>query len=182
MSSAKDRRKINAEAEQERMRREKERREFKEAQEKDSLLRTFKRIDKKGDGKVDADELMKELDFLGHKVKQQEAEHMIWEVDDDADKGVDWEVASERPPHTLTRQRARGLRGAECKCASLPPQEFQKMFYRTRDDPSGCEPRMLFNMVEFLMHDKNNSGTIDLDERVTLLYQRYGRVRSAASP
>ena len=49
------------------------------------------------------------------------------------------------------------------------------MFYRTRDDPTGCEPRMLFNMVEFLMHDKNNSGTIDLDECVTLLYQRYGK-------
>ena len=44
MSTAKDRRKINAEAEAERLRREKERREFKEAQEKDSLLRTFKRL------------------------------------------------------------------------------------------------------------------------------------------
>merc|ERR1711988_1481752 len=49
------------------------------------------------------------------------------------------------------------------------------MFYRIRDDSTGCEPRKLFNVVEFLMHDKNYNGSLDLDECVTLLYQRYGR-------
>ena len=49
------------------------------------------------------------------------------------------------------------------------------MFYRIRDDQTGCEPRKLFNVVEFLMHDKNYNGSIDLDEAQQLLYQRYGK-------
>jgi calmodulin len=49
------------------------------------------------------------------------------------------------------------------------------MFYRIRDDTTGCEPRKLFNVVEFLMHDKNYNGSIDLDECVTLLYARFGK-------
>uniref|UniRef100_A0A7S4AZU9 EF-hand domain-containing protein n=1 Tax=Chrysotila carterae TaxID=13221 RepID=A0A7S4AZU9_CHRCT len=144
MASAKDRRKINQEAEAERQRRERERREFKEAQELESLRRAFKRMDKKGDGKLDVEELQEELDFLKYKVKRHEAELIIWEIDDDADGCVDWE-------------------------------EFRTMFYRIRDDTTGCEPRKLFNVVEFLMHDKNYNGLVDLDECVTLFYQRYGR-------
>jgi len=140
----KEAQKARAEAESERARRDQEKRLFKEAQELESLRRAFKRMDKNGDGKVDAAELMAELDFLCHKVKRDEAELMIWEVDDDADQCVDWE-------------------------------EFRTMFYRTRDDDTGCEPRKLFNVVEFLMYDKNISGSIDLDETVTLLYQRYGK-------
>ena len=50
-------------------------------------------MDKKGDGKIDVNELMEELEFLGHKVKPQEAALIIWEVDDDADDCVDWEVS-----------------------------------------------------------------------------------------
>ena len=52
-------------------------------------------MDKKGDGKIDVNELMEELEFLGHKVKPQEAALIIWEVDDDADDCVDWEVSHE---------------------------------------------------------------------------------------
>jgi len=144
MSSTADRRRINAEAEAERQRREKERREFKEAQELESLRRAFKRVDKKGDGKIDVDELMEELEFLGHKVKRSEAELIVWEVDDDADGCVDWD-------------------------------EFRTMFYRIQNDQTGFEPRKLFNMVEFIRQDKNYSGSIDLDECVTLLYARYGK-------
>merc|ERR1711865_1036531 len=54
-------------------------------------------------------------------------------------------------------------------------EEFRTMFYRIRDDTTGCEPRKLFNVVEFLMHDKNYNGSIDLDECVTLLYARFGK-------
>ena len=49
------------------------------------------------------------------------------------------------------------------------------MFYRVRDDESGCEPRKLFNVVDFLMLDKNHSGAVDMDECITLLYSRYGK-------
>merc|ERR1719502_1218068 len=115
---SKDARKVKAEADAEKARRERERREFKEAQELESLRRAFKRMDKKGDGKIDVNELMEELEFLGHKVKPQEAALIIWEVDDDADDCVDWE-------------------------------EFRTMFYRIRDDTTGCEPHKLFNVEEF---------------------------------
>ena len=53
--------------------------------------------------------------------------------------------------------------------------EFKTMFYRVRDDESGCEPRKLFNLVDFLMLDKNHSGSVDMDECITLLYSRYGK-------
>lgn len=58
-------------------------------------------------------------------------------------------------------------------------EEFKGMFYRIRDDQSGYEPRKLFNVVEFIMHDKNYTGSIDLDEAVTLITVRYGKVRAA---
>jgi len=93
---------------------------------------------------MSVEDLIQELDFLGHKVKRDDAALMIWEVDDDADGCVDWD-------------------------------EFRAMFYRIRDDQTGFEPRKLFNVVEFIMHDKNLNGSMDLDEAVTLLYARYGR-------
>jgi len=130
--------------EEEKARREKEKREFKEAQELESLRRAFKRIDKKNDGIIDVDELLAELQFLGHTMKPSEAALTIWEVDDDADGMINWD-------------------------------EFRTIFFRIRDDQTGWEPRKLFYVIEFLMNDKNFSGSIDLDECCTLLYQRYGK-------
>jgi len=132
------------EEKKEKERRERERREFKEAQELESLRRTFKRINKKNDGKLGADDLRQELEFLGFRVTDKEAALTVWEVDDDNDGLVDWD-------------------------------EFRTMFYRVRDDQSGCEPRKLFNLVDFLMLDKNHSGSVDMDECVTLLWTRYGK-------
>merc|ERR1711998_190825 len=102
------------------------------------------RIDKNGDNAIDVDELLAELQFLGHTLKPSEAALTIWEVDDDADGVINWE-------------------------------EFRQQFYRIRDDQTGCEPRKLFYVIEFLMNDKNFSGSIDLDECCTLLYARYGK-------
>jgi hypothetical protein len=137
------------EAKAEKERREEEKKAFKAAQELESLRRAFKRIDKKGDGSIDVDELMAELQFLGHAMKASEAALTIWEVDDDADGCIDW-------------------------------NEFRTMFYRVRDDQTGYEPRKLFSVVEFLMLDKNLNGSIDLDECMSILYQRFGKVRSAS--
>jgi len=53
--------------------------------------------------------------------------------------------------------------------------EFRTTFYRTRDDKTGCEPRKLFHVIEFLMHDKNHNGVIDVDEVLSILYTRYGK-------
>jgi len=39
---------------------------------------------------------------------------------------------------------------------------------------TGLEPRKLFNVVEFMMHDKDSSGTIDMDECMEILFRRFG--------
>ena len=40
---------------------------------------------------------------------------------------------------------------------------------------TGLEPRKLFNVVEFMMHDKDASGTIDMDECMEILFRRFGK-------
>ena len=40
---------------------------------------------------------------------------------------------------------------------------------------TGLEPRKLFNVVEFMMHDKDCSGTIDMDECMEILFRRFGK-------
>jgi len=59
------------------------------------------------------------------------------------------------------------------RCVSW--EEFKAMFYRVRHDKSGWEPRRLFNVVEFMMHDKDCSGTIDIDECMEILFRRFGK-------
>ena len=49
------------------------------------------------------------------------------------------------------------------------------MFERCRGDKTGLEPRKLFNVVEFMMHDKDASGTIDMDECMEILFRRFGK-------
>jgi len=53
--------------------------------------------------------------------------------------------------------------------------EFKLMFHRCRTDKTGLEPRKLFNVVEFMMHDKDSSGTIDMDECMEILFRRFGK-------
>ena len=121
------------------------RQEKNQAKELENLHRVFECLDKKNDKKIDTQELMEHLRFLGHKCTKADAEDMIWEVDEDCDKCVNWE-------------------------------EFKTMFYRVRHDKSGWEPRRLFTVVEFMMHDKDLSGTIDMDECMEILFRRFGTV------
>ncbi|KAG8467119.1 hypothetical protein KFE25_000435 [Diacronema lutheri] len=53
--------------------------------------------------------------------------------------------------------------------------EFVSMFDRCISDTTGLEPRGLFQLVEFLMHDSNNGGTISRDELMEILYSRFGK-------
>ena len=39
----------------------------------------------------------------------------------------------------------------------------------------GLEPSGLFNMVQFMMFDEDNSGAVTVDETMTMIYQRYGK-------
>jgi hypothetical protein len=54
-------------------------------------------------------------------------------------------------------------------------QEFQSMYRRCRNDTTGYEPRRLFNVVEFVMNDKDDSGTVSVEEAMSVLYLRYGK-------
>jgi calmodulin len=108
------------------------------------LQRAFRTLDKKGDGKIDEEELNQIFMALGHKTKRGEVQDMIWEVDEDCDTCLTW-------------------------------QEFQLMYARCRDDKTGYEPRRLFNVVEFVMNDKEGNGHISLEEAMQIMYLRYGR-------
>jgi len=58
-------------------------------------------------------------------------------------------------------------------CA-LTWEEFKKTYYRVRHDQTGWEPRRLFNVIDFMMHDKDSSGTIDVDECTEIFFRRFG--------
>eukprot|EP00941_MAST-03F_sp_MAST-3F-sp1_P005414 g5414.t1 len=56
-------------------------------------------------------------------------------------------------------------------------EEFKLMYKRNMEDETGLEPFQLFNVVQFMMYDKDNSGEVSIDETMTMLYQRYGKDR-----
>mmetsp|Transcript_11133 Transcript_11133/g.28973 ORF Transcript_11133/g.28973 Transcript_11133/m.28973 type:complete len:201 (+) Transcript_11133:41-643(+) len=53
--------------------------------------------------------------------------------------------------------------------------EFLGMFNRCKRDETGLEPRKLFQVVEFMMHDVDNGGTISQDELMEILFSRFGK-------
>lgn len=55
--------------------------------------------------------------------------------------------------------------------------EFEKMYKRCISDASGLEPRKLYNLVVFLMYDKEFKGRVTVEDTLQLLYVRYGRER-----
>lgn len=54
-------------------------------------------------------------------------------------------------------------------------KEFEKMYKRCISDDSGLEPRKLFNLVVFLMYDKEFRGRVTVEDTLQILYVRYGR-------
>jgi len=56
-------------------------------------------------------------------------------------------------------------------------EEFKLMYERNIADKTGLEPFQLFNVVQFMMYDKDNSGSVSIDETMSMLYQRYGKQR-----
>ena len=54
-------------------------------------------------------------------------------------------------------------------------KEFFNMYKRCRNDEHNLEPRKLFNLVSFLMYDKENQGRITEEDTLQILFVRYGR-------
>ena len=49
------------------------------------------------------------------------------------------------------------------------------MYKRVITDEVGLEPRQLYNLVQFLMFDKDFEGTITVEETLQLIYVRHGK-------
>mmetsp|Transcript_71707 Transcript_71707/g.134106 ORF Transcript_71707/g.134106 Transcript_71707/m.134106 type:complete len:246 (-) Transcript_71707:70-807(-) len=53
--------------------------------------------------------------------------------------------------------------------------EFLTMYQRCISDQTGNEPRNLFNLVQFLMYDKDFSMRISVEQTLQILFVRHGR-------
>lgn len=53
--------------------------------------------------------------------------------------------------------------------------EFLTMYQRCISDMTGNEPRNLFNLVQFLMYDKEFTGKISVEQTLQILFVRHGR-------
>ena len=90
------------------------------------------------------------------------------QVDEDADGALEW---SEFKLMCLCTISGPLVAGAAVEYLASSPVVCR--YQRVRADKSGWEPRKLFTMIEFMMHDKDGSGTIDADECTQILYRRY---------
>merc|ERR1719414_338805 len=53
--------------------------------------------------------------------------------------------------------------------------EFLTMYQRCISDHTGNEPRNLFNLVQFLMYDREFLGKISVEQTLQILFVRHGR-------
>mmetsp|Transcript_111046 Transcript_111046/g.220904 ORF Transcript_111046/g.220904 Transcript_111046/m.220904 type:complete len:224 (+) Transcript_111046:59-730(+) len=54
-------------------------------------------------------------------------------------------------------------------------EEFLSMYQRCISDCTGLEPRNLFNLVQFLMYDKDFTMRISVEQTLQILFVRHGR-------
>mmetsp|Transcript_42013 Transcript_42013/g.108143 ORF Transcript_42013/g.108143 Transcript_42013/m.108143 type:complete len:96 (-) Transcript_42013:472-759(-) len=54
-------------------------------------------------------------------------------------------------------------------------EDVESLFVRCRQDKTGFEPKRLFNLLEFMLHDKDSSGKVDMDECMEILFHRFGK-------
>ena len=56
----------------------------------------------------------------------------------------------------------------------IHPQDLNEAM-KVLTDNTGLEPFQLFNVVQFMMYDKDNSGQVTIDETMHMLFARYGK-------
>uniref|UniRef100_A0A6T8P8Y1 EF-hand domain-containing protein n=1 Tax=Hemiselmis andersenii TaxID=464988 RepID=A0A6T8P8Y1_HEMAN len=116
----------------------------------ENLKRVFERLDLNKDGKIDVEELQAMYEDLGYKPRKQ-TEYGVSEVED-----VIWEVDED----------ANGY---------IDWDNFVQLYMRCRKDKSGKEPTRLYNLIEFMVCDKDGGGTMSEDECMEILFHRFGK-------
>lgn len=89
---------------------------------------------------------------------------MIWEVDDDCDKRVNW-----------NEFQAMFMRCRNDKTGVCAFEREAVCAHSHQAVLPGYEPRRLYNVTEFLMNDKDGSGKVSVEEVMQILFLRYGR-------
>ena len=57
----------------------------------------------------------------------------------------------------------------------ISEDEFLTIYKRWISDVTGLEPRKFFNLVQFLMYDKDFRGKVTVEETLQILFVRHGR-------
>ncbi len=155
----------------------------------DELRKRIQDYDNSPTSKIHAADLNEAMKLLGRKCTKKEIEDMIWEVDENLDGCVDWEEFKVRtrslirscppqPPRPPTPHPALpGFVHSHTYAHTNIHTTLQLMFQRNITDTTGLEPFQLFNVVQFMMYDKDNSGKVTVDETMHMLYARYGKAR-----
>ena len=94
---------------------------------------------------------------------------MIWEVDEDCDQGLNW-AEFQAMYHRCNNDKT-GKPTTMVRLAHVPAN----CSYWPACTTAGYEPRRLFNVVQFVMNDKEGSGNVSLEGAMQILYLRYGR-------
>ncbi|PHJ20516.1 ef hand domain-containing protein [Cystoisospora suis] len=133
--------------------------------EHEALKRVFNWMDTDKNGKLSLHEISTALASLGHKMPKvgKIQAHLgvtkYVEYDSKSQHELEviiWEVDEDLDQH-------------------ISWEEFLVMYQRSINDPTGMEPRALFNLVQFLMYDTNFSGEISVEQTLQILFVRFGR-------
>ena len=57
----------------------------------------------------------------------------------------------------------------------ISKEEFETMYKRCSSDDSGLEPRKLYNLIQFLMYDRDFKGRVTVEETLQILFVKHGR-------